>query len=36
MNEQEIIHNALINIQINTDIIGKWKDIGEKNRIDVR
>jgi hypothetical protein len=34
MNKQEIIHNALINIQINTDIIGKWKDIGGKNRVD--
>lgn len=34
MNEQEIIHNALNNIQINANIKGKWKDIGGKSRID--
>jgi hypothetical protein len=34
MNPQEIIHNALNNIQINANIKGKWKDIQVKSRID--
>lgn len=34
MNPQEIIHNALHNIQTKANIIGKWKDIADKSRID--
>lgn len=34
MNPQEIIHNALHNIQTKANIIGKWKDTVDKNRID--
>lgn len=34
MNKQEIIHNALNNIQTNANIKGKWKDINGKTSID--
>ncbi len=34
MNPQEIIHNALHNIKTKANIIGKWKDTVDKNRID--
>lgn len=34
MYRQDIIHNALSNIQINSNIIGKWKDIRGKSKID--
>ena len=34
MNPQEIIHNALNNIQTKANIIGKWKDAEGQDRID--